>query len=204
VKIGLHCRLRGALALLAISSLCTAADLPTDSIYQLRAQLTTQSGSTAGLDLYRGHPTLISMFYTSCPAACPMLITAVQAYESHLDKKSRARLRVLLVSFDAARDTPEQLERLARLHRTDPARWTFASAAEPNARRIAAALGFSYRRLPDGDFEHSLLITLLDSRGRILTRTTKLVGDAQFQARLQNASSPGGYVPTSLGATPPP
>jgi len=183
-------RLGGAIALLAISSLCAAADLPTDSVYQLGAQLTTQTGSSAGIDLYRGHPTLISMFYGSCPAACPMLITAMQAYESHLDKKSRARLRVLMVSFDAARDTPQQLDRLARLHRTDPRRWTFASAAEPNARRIAASLGVSYRRLPSGDFEHSLLITLLDSRGRILASTTKLVGDATFQARLQSATQP--------------
>ncbi|HLY51852.1 MAG TPA: hypothetical protein VKQ31_02475, partial [Steroidobacteraceae bacterium] len=39
------------------------------------------------------------------------------------DTASRA-LRVLLVSFDAARDTPVQLDRLARLHRTDSARWS--------------------------------------------------------------------------------
>jgi len=183
-------RLGSAIALLATSTLCGAADLPTDSIYQLGAQLTTQTGNTTGIDLYRGHPTLISMFYGSCPAACPMLISAMQAYESHLDKKSRARLRVLLVSFDAARDTPQQLDRLARLHHTDPARWTFASAAEPDARRIAVSLGLSYRRLPGGEFEHSLLITLLDSRGRILASTTKLVGDTEFQARLQSATQP--------------
>ena len=199
-------RLCGALALLATSTLCAAADLPADSIYQLGAQLTTQTGNTTGMDLYRGHPTLISMFYGSCPAACPMLISAMQAYESHLDKRSRARLRVLLVSFDAARDTPQQLDRLARLHHTDPARWTFASAAEPEARRIAVSLGFSYRRLPGGEFEHSLLITLLDSSGRIIASTTKLVGDAQFQARLQSATQPAEHAvarsPAAAGAAP--
>jgi protein SCO1/2 len=92
------------------------------------------------------------------------------------------------VSFDAARDTPQQLERIARLHRADPVRWTFANADERDTRRIAALLGVSYRRLPDGDYEHSLLITLLDGEGRIVGSTTRLVGDADFEARLAAAT----------------
>jgi protein SCO1 len=181
-------RRRAALASLLIAAVCMAADLPGDSIYQLHAQLTTQTAKPAGLDLYRGHPTLISMFYGSCPAACPMLITAMQVYESRLDEASQARLRVLLVSFDAARDTPAQLERLAKLHRTDPARWTFSSAPEADARRVAALLGISYRRLPGGDFDHSLRITLLDENGRIVASTTTLIGDQGFAARLSAAT----------------
>lgn len=179
------------LALLAATSVSLAAELPTNSIYQLNVQLTTQSATTAGLDLYRGSPALVSMFYGSCPAACPMLITAMQVYESHLDPASRARLRVLLVSFDAARDTPQQLDSLARLHRADPERWTFASASESDARTVAAVLGFSYRRLANGEFDHSLLITLLDSEGRIVASTTTLVGDDAFQATLRAATRPG-------------
>lgn len=164
-------------------------DFPADSLYQLPITLTTQSGAAAGLDLQRGHPVLISMFYGSCPAACPMLITAMQAYESHLDQAARARLRVLMVSFDAARDTPERLAGLARLHRADPARWTFASAADNDARKLAALLGIAYRRQPSGEFDHSLLITLLDRQGRVLARTSQLVGDAQFQAQLKSAAA---------------
>jgi protein SCO1 len=185
---GAYRLLAGALVFLAATSICFPAELPADSVYQLRTQLTTQKATPAGLDLYRGHPTLISMFYGSCPAACPMLITAMQVYESHLDGPSRARLRVLLVSFDPQRDTPAQLDRLARLHRTDPGRWTFARAAGPDVRRIAALLGISYRRLPGGDFDHSLLITLLDDDGRILARTTTLIGDEKFQAKLRTAT----------------
>jgi protein SCO1/2 len=144
----------GAVAWVAVLSVCRAVDLPPDSLYQLHAEITTQQGSPAGFNLYQGHPTLISMFYGSCPSYCPMLITAVQVYESHLDEEARARLRVLLVSFDAVQDTPERLTELARLHRADSTRWTFASASEPSARRIAALLGFHYRQLPDGSFEH--------------------------------------------------
>jgi protein SCO1/2 len=120
-----------------------------------------------------------------------MLITAMQVYESHLDPAARVRLRVLLVSFDAARDTPQQLDSLASLHHADPKRWTFASAAESDARKIAAVLGFSYRRLANREFDHSLLITLLDSEGRIVASTKTLVGDEAFQATLRAATRAG-------------
>jgi protein SCO1 len=178
----------GAVAALLFAAVCMAADLPGDSIYQLHAQLTTQAAETTGLDLYRGHPTLTAMFYGSCPAACPMLISAIQVYESRLDEASQARLRVLMVSFDAARDTPGELDRLARLHRADSARWTFSSAPQADARRIAALLGVSYRALPGGDFDHSLKITLLDASGRIVASTTTLIGDAHFLAQLRAAT----------------
>ena len=183
---GLTHILSGVLFWLAAAD-CVPA--PPDSVYQLEAPLTTQSAARSGLDLDRGHPTLISMFYGGCPAACPMLITAIQVYESQLEQPSRARLRVLMVSFDAARDTPAELERVARLHRADPARWTFANASETDARKIAALLGISYRRLPDGDYDHSLVITLLDADGRIVASTTTLVGDERFAAQLRSATA---------------
>jgi len=179
-----------ALASLGALLICQAAELPAESLYQLRATVTTQGGAAAGFDLYHGHPAVVSMFYGSCPAYCPMLITAVQVYESHLDEASRARLRVLLVSFDAARDTPQRLAELSRLHRADPLRWTFASAREPAARRIAALLGFHYRQLEDGSFDHSQIVTLLDGEGRVVASTTKLIGDSVFEARLRALTAP--------------
>jgi hypothetical protein len=42
--------------------------------------------------------------------------------------------------------------------------------------------------VPNGEFEHSLLITLLDSDGRAVASTTKLVGDQEFQAKLRAAT----------------
>jgi len=118
-----------------------------------------------------------------------MLITSMQVYESHLDPASRARLRVLLISFDSVHDTPQQLEQLLRSHGADPSRWTFSSAHETDARKISALLGFRYRKLPDGSFDHSLLITLLDSQGQVVATTTTMVGDAAFQAKLQAATA---------------
>ena len=159
--------------------------LPQDSLYQLPVHLVSQSGATVALDVERGHPTLVSMFYGSCPAACPMLITGIQVYEHRLDDVSRSRLRVLLVSFDAGRDTPDKLEGLAKLHGVDTTRWTLTAASESDARKLAALLGVHYRRNADGDFDHSLLITLLDAEGRVVASTSKIVGDETFLAHLR-------------------
>ena len=183
--------LLGALASIGVLLVGRAADLPGDTLYQMPATLNIQQGGQAGFNLYQGHPAVISMFYGSCPAYCPMLISAVQLYESHLDQESRGRLRVLLVSFDAARDTPQRLAEISRLYRADPRRWTFASAAEPDARRIAALLGFHYRRLEDGSFDHSQIITLVDAQGRVLASTTRLIGDTEFEARIRAATAVG-------------
>jgi protein SCO1/2 len=174
---------------LALSGWAPAAELPPDSLYQVRVMLVAQSGAHEGLDRYRGHPTLVSMFYGSCPASCPMLITSLQVYEKQLTPTAQARLRVLLVSFDPVRDTPPRLSALAHEHGADLSRWAFTSASDTDARKIAALLGVQYRPLPDGSFDHSLLITLLDRDGRPLASTSKLIGDTQFRAKLQAATA---------------
>jgi protein SCO1/2 len=117
------------------------------------------------------------MFYGSCPAACPRLIGVLRGIADGLDAATRADTRVLLVSFDAARDTPAALTALAATHELDGARWRLASLPEEQARELAAVLGVRYRRLTrsaGGHFYHSSVITLLDRAGRIVARVEGL------------------------------
>lgn len=53
-------------------------------------------------------------------------------------------------------------------------RWQLARADSGGTRSIAALLGVQYRRLADGDFNHSSTIVLLDAEGRINARTNTL------------------------------
>jgi len=161
-----------------------AEPLPEDSIYQLRMPLRTQAGLDAPLDLNRGHPVLISMFYASCGYVCPMLVHSLQRLDQSLEAPARAQLRVLLVSFDAERDTPEVLKETAAKHGVDTTRWTLASAAPEDARKLAAVLGIQYRKLPDGGFNHATIVTLLDGDGRVLARSER---PAQPDAELIDA-----------------
>lgn len=144
------------------------------SLYALSADLVDQEGRPVGLDLFRGHPVLISMFYASCPDACPLLIANIQRIEAELSPHERANLRVVLVSMDPDRDTPEALRALARARSLDESRWRLLRAPDGTVREIAAALGIKYRRLADGSFNHSSVITLLDRSGVVQARVDGL------------------------------
>jgi protein SCO1/2 len=130
-----------------------------DSIYAL---------DLPGLDAYRGHPVIISMFYGRCPSACPMLVSTIQWIEDRIPAKTRDDLRVLLVSFDAEHDTPAALDEMAARHEIDRARWRLTSLPEDDARALANVLGIHYRRIGD-QFQHDVVVTLLDADGRIVT-----------------------------------
>ena len=162
-----------------------AAESPT-SLYQLEAALTDQDGQAQQLDLYRGHPVLVAMFYSSCPAACPLIIDTLRATEKDLAPAQRAGLRVLLVSIDPERDTPAALRALADQRHIDTTRWTLARADADTVRTLAALLNVQYRQLPGGEFNHSPVITLLSPAGDIQASSLKLgTPDPALMARLR-------------------
>jgi protein SCO1/2 len=154
---------------LSAPSAATGVDAParrSRSIYALPMTLTDQSGATSGLDVFRGRPVLVGMFYGTCPSACPVLVSTIKRVMTGLDGEAGAELRVLLVSFDPDRDTPAALAKIAAERGLD-GRWKLASAPEDQVRDLAALLGIQYRKLPDGNFSHTSSIVLLDRSGVI-------------------------------------
>ncbi len=75
------------LLLSLVNPLSAAAEdaLPSDSIYQLDVKLQDEDGNAIGLDEFRGHPVIVTMFYASCPHVCPMLISTIKVTEARLD-----------------------------------------------------------------------------------------------------------------------
>lgn len=170
----------------SLAATATAA-LPGNSIYQLRPPLTDQDGHAFDLGSLRGQPVLASMFYSSCQMVCPMIFDTIRETVAKLPPPERERTRILMVSFDPVRDTVAVLKRAAEAHGCD-ARWTLARSDEANSRKVAAVLGVQYRRLTDGEFNHSSSIELLDSEGRIVSRTNTLGAvDPAFLKTLRQA-----------------
>jgi protein SCO1/2 len=142
------------------------------SVYDLGLQVRDADGVVRGLDELRGHPVVASMFFASCTSACPLLIYKLKQLEAAAPPELRADLRVLLVSFDPARDQPAVLVDVARRNEVDPRRWRISVAPdEASARAIAAVLGIRYRLGAGGMFDHTTAVTVLDRQGEVRGRS---------------------------------
>jgi protein SCO1/2 len=56
-----------------------------------------------------GHPTLLYFGYTNCPDTCPLVMSNISIAKSKLPKAEQKKLRVVFVTTDPERDTPEAL-----------------------------------------------------------------------------------------------
>lgn len=65
-----------------------------------------------------GHATLLYFGYTNCPDVCPLTMSNLAIAADELTPEQRERLRVVMITSDPERDTPEELG--AWLHQQDP------------------------------------------------------------------------------------
>ncbi len=159
---------------MTIAQSSDADSLPSNSVYHLQVSIEDQFGEVTGLDRYRGKPVLITMFYASCPHVCPMLISTIKLTESKLSAEERAELRVLTISIDPERDTPEKLRETLERHSVDSSRWAMVRSQPGDLRTLAGVFGVRYKQLPDGEFNHSTRIVLIDSEGTQVASTEQL------------------------------
>ncbi|MGW1839183.1 SCO family protein [Streptomyces sp. NPDC002067] len=59
----------------------------------------------------KGHPTLIYFGYTNCPDVCPLTMANLAVAVKQLPKAEQDDLRVLFITSDPERDTPEALKK---------------------------------------------------------------------------------------------
>ncbi|WP_122258930.1 SCO family protein [Pseudomonas syringae] len=72
--------------------------------------MSDQNGATVALDDLKGKWTLMFFGYTFCPDICPTTLAQIKQIRTELPEKVVERMRVVLVSVDPDRDTPQQLK----------------------------------------------------------------------------------------------
>ncbi|MGZ3742836.1 MAG: SCO family protein [Pseudobdellovibrionaceae bacterium] len=159
--------------LVLLYSLCSFAKeepkLPSASIYQLDQEWTTQEGKKINLKDLRGAPAVITMIFTSCPGACPLMVSNMKDFDSHLKKEEQSKIKYFAFSIDPKNDTPSALKKFfEKMHLNE--RWTLLTSNEDQVKEMAAVLGFSYKYLGDKDFTHSTSLYMLSAQGEILSR----------------------------------
>lgn len=145
-----------------------------DSIYHLDANWQAHTGQELTLAQLQGQPVVISMIYGSCTTACPVLVNDARRVYEALPAAYQPYVKLVMVSFDEDRDTPAALAEYAAKYNLGDDTWLFLHGEDSDIRAMATMLGVRYRKRPDGDFDHSNLVTVLDTQGRIVQRTEGL------------------------------
>jgi len=152
-----------------------AAPYSRTSLYQLDARFTNDAGESFALGDLRGQPVVVDMFFASCGYACPLTVTNLLAIQGRLPVEQRDKVRFVLVSFDVARDTSEELAKY-RATRGLNDQWILLRGDDNSVRELAALLGVKYKQEADGMFSHSNLLTVLNPKGEIAHQREGLNG----------------------------
>lgn len=140
--------------------------IPDESIYNLSDTFTTQHNKVVSLKDFAGKPTVVCMIFTHCSYACPRLTADVQSLEKQLGKTAD-KVNFLLVSFDAERDTPDQLRKFQSEMKLND-RFTLLHGNEDAVRTLSVLINVQFQKNSDGDFSHSNVISILDKEGKLV------------------------------------
>ncbi|EGH42336.1 MULTISPECIES: SCO family protein [Pseudomonas syringae group] len=72
--------------------------------------MTDQNGAAVALDGLKDQWTLMFFGYTFCPDICPTTLAQIKQIRAELPEEAVKHMRVVLVSVDPNRDTPQQLK----------------------------------------------------------------------------------------------
>ena len=131
-------------------------------------ELVNQDGEAVPASWFRQGPLAVFFGFTSCPDVCPTTLATLARWLEGLDEAEAAALKVVFVSIDPRRDTPEAIG--AYIAHFDPR--IIGLTGDPDAlRALAAELGADFRVSGEGEsyeVAHSAAIYLIDRDGRFV------------------------------------
>jgi protein SCO1 len=149
--------------------------------------LIDQHGRTFGSADLRGSWSMLFFGYTNCPDFCPTTLATLAALEKRLRTTAALRPRVIFVSVDAKRDTPEQLAKYVPYF--DPEFIGLTAANQPAIQELATQLGVGVIITPKADgtytVDHTTEILVLDPEGRLTAILTGPFNVDNLQADFQ-------------------
>lgn len=156
-------------------------------------QLVDQDGQRFASEKLRGSLTLYSFGYSDCTGLCGDAVQRLRDVQSQMEQEGVGLpVRLVTVSIDGERDTPERLKQWATALGADPATWTFLTGDPQSIRRLVSA-GYDtfYTRANDGTWSMDTRMVLVDGWGVIraqygtqtyLPSSERLVSDLKLVA----------------------
>lgn len=128
-----------------------------------------QQGEPFGPERLRGHWSILFFGFTHCPDVCPTTLALLAQVEKQLtDLPAEQRPRIVLMSVDPERDTPEQL---AKYVKSFSPTFTGVTGEQEAMHEFAQKLGVpvAITQLPNGGYtvDHSAAIFVIDPSGSL-------------------------------------
>jgi len=149
--------------------------------------LTERSGQAMSLADFKGKVWVADFFYTTCPGPCPMMTSRLSALQDKLAGK--ADVRLVSISLDPEKDTPEVLRQYAERFKAGPD-WLFFTG-DKTAIRTLSEKGFKLAAIEERNspepIVHSTKLVLIDREGWVRgfyeavgeDQTAKIVADIE-------------------------
>jgi protein SCO1/2 len=103
--------------------------------------LTDQNGQPVQLDQLKDKWSLLFFGYTFCPDICPATLAQLRQLQGMLPAEAKDKLRVVLVTVDPHRDTPEQLKKYLGFF--DPG-FQGLTGAQADIQKLASVVSIPY------------------------------------------------------------
>ena len=131
--------------------------------------LLDQAGTPVDRTVFAGQWDVVFFGFTNCPDICPATMTVLGQAKRELESLGQVSLpRVVLVSVDPERDTPEAMARYVGYFGDG----NLGLTGEPEEiRKLTGALGIFFQKAgtQDGNYgvDHSTVVLVIDPQGRL-------------------------------------
>ena len=151
--------------------------------------LIERDGREVALSDLKGKIWIVNFIYTNCPDTCP--IQSAQMRQIQDDFRDEKDLRLVSITVDPTRDTPEVLSEYAKRFGADPARWLFLTGKKETIYKFAqegfrlGAVEIPHEKRPESGatHTHSPRFVLVDREAEI--RGYYVSTDAEAMKRLR-------------------
>ena len=155
------------------------------SIFMLDSKWQNQEGKTLQLKDLKGKNLVITMIFTSCDTACPLLVADMKKIAAKISKEKLKETHLVFVSIDPEHDTPEVLKAYAMKHRMTEDYWVLLRSDKEAVRELANVLAVKYKKISPIVFSHSNIISVFNKKGEMIHQTEGKVNSEEV-AKLVN------------------
>lgn len=148
------------LALLTVG--CTHPPPETGLWVDARFTLTDQTGAEFHGDSLWGHVWVANFMFTNCPGPCPRMSGQMHEIQTALAGQD---VKLVSMTVDPDRDTPEKLARYAAFYSATPGVWYFLTGPRETLNHLGQDV-FKLNAV-DGSFDHSTRFVLVDRKSEI-------------------------------------